>query len=78
MSDQDMKIRRTKAVEGMAAAMMEYIEASEEAAERRANTRIDARFARFEQRLDRQDDTLRMMWKQMKGNGKLPIDEDTP
>ena len=25
-------------------------------------------------RLDRQDDTLRLMWKQMKGNGKLPID----
>ena len=26
-------------------------------------------------RLDRQDDTLRLMWKQMKGNGKLPIDD---
>ena len=26
-------------------------------------------------RLDRQDETLRLMWKQMKGNGKLPIDE---
>ena len=24
-------------------------------------------------RLDRQDDTLRAMWKQMKGNGKLPM-----
>ena len=27
-------------------------------------------------RLDRQDDTLRLMWKQMKGNGSLPIDRD--
>ena len=26
-------------------------------------------------RLDRQDDTLRMVWKQVKGNGKLPIDD---
>ena len=26
-------------------------------------------------RLDRQDETLRIMWKQMKGNGKLPIDD---
>ena len=26
-------------------------------------------------RLDRQDATLRLMWKQMKGNGKLPVDE---
>ena len=25
-------------------------------------------------RLDRQDETLRMMWKQMTGNGRLPID----
>ena len=26
-------------------------------------------------RLDRQDATLRLMWKQMKGNGKLPVDD---
>ena len=26
-------------------------------------------------RLDRQDETLRLMWKQAKGNGKLPIDD---
>ena len=26
-------------------------------------------------RLDRQDDTLRMVWKQVKGDGKLPIDD---
>ena len=26
-------------------------------------------------RLDRQDGTLRLVWKQVKGNGRLPIDE---
>ena len=26
-------------------------------------------------RLDKQGETLRLMWKQMKGNGKLPIDD---
>lgn len=26
-------------------------------------------------RLDRQDETLRLMWKQMKSNGRLPIDD---
>ena len=30
---------------------------------------------RLEPRLDKQDATLRLMWKQMKGNGKLPIDD---
>ena len=27
------------------------------------------------QRLDRQDETLRLIWKQVKGSGRLPIDE---
>ena len=31
--------------------------------------------ARLERRFDRQDATLRLMRKQMKGNGKLPIDD---
>lgn len=26
-------------------------------------------------RLDRQDDALRLMWRQMKGNGRFPLDE---
>ena len=29
----------------------------------------------FGTRFDKQDATLRLMWKQMKGNGKLPIDD---
>ena len=29
-------------------------------------------------RLDRQDETLRMVWKQAKGNGKLPVDDPLP
>lgn len=64
MSAQDLKSRRTKAVEGMAAAMMEFIEASDEAAERR----MDQRFAQV-------DASLREIWRHVrKGNGKLPID----
>ena len=26
-------------------------------------------------RFDRQDETLRLIWKQVKGSGRLPIDE---
>ena len=44
---------------------------AEKAAERAAERAV----ARLEPRLDRQDATLRLMWKQMKGNGKLPIDD---
>lgn len=29
----------------------------------------------MDDRLDKQDATLRMVWKQVKGNGKLPIDD---
>lgn len=29
----------------------------------------------LEPRLDRQDATLRLIWKQVKGNGRLPIDD---
>ena len=32
-------------------------------------------YAAINRRLDQQDDSLRLMWKRMKGNGKLPIDD---
>ena len=41
----------------------------------RMDARIDGLERHMNTRLDRQDDTLRLMWKQMKGNGKLPIDD---
>ena len=39
---------------------------------------FEPRFDRMDTRLDRQDETLRMVWKQVKGNGKLPIDDPLP
>ena len=35
---------------------------------------VDERLEHFGGRLDKQDATLRLIWKQVKGNGKLPID----
>ena len=35
---------------------------------------FDGRLEHFDGRLDKQDATLRLIWKQVKGNGKLPID----
>ena len=35
---------------------------------------IDVRFEQIGERLDKKDATLRLIWKQLKGNGKLPID----
>ena len=39
---------------------------------------MDTRLDRMDTRLERQDGTLRMVWKQVKGNGKLPIDDPLP
>ena len=52
------KTRKTKAVEGMAAAMMEFVEATEEAARERVNQRFDQFEARMGARLDRMDTRL--------------------
>ena len=48
-------------------------EAAEKAAEKTVQG-LTPRLDCMEARLDRQDETLRMMWKQMTGNGRLPID----
>ena len=64
--------------EGMASALIEYMEASDAAAEERMDARLDKMEHRMDVRLDRQDETLRMVWKQVKGNGKLPIDDPLP
>ena len=42
--------------------------------ETRVNERMDRFESRVEHRLDRQDETLRMVWKQVKGEGALPVD----
>ena len=64
-----LKTRKTKAVEAIASALVEFVEANDAECEKRIQKAIGARF-------DKQDATLRMFWKQMGGNGRLPIDED--
>lgn len=69
--------RSKRALENLAAALQECLDvASENAAERaaeRAATRVKAD---LEPRLDRQDETLRMIWTQCGGKEgqRLPID----
>jgi len=81
----DEKSRRTQSIERLAAALQDCFDAAVEEGSRRAEKRMDCfetrmteRMDRFERRidhrLDRQDETLRMVWKQVKGEGPLPID----
>ena len=59
-------------IERLAAALQECLDDSVRRGAHEAAQEVKAELA---PRLDRQDATLRMMWKQMKGNGKLPLDE---
>ena len=63
-----MVSERPRPIERLASALQDCLD---EAAEKGAEKAVK----RIEPRLDRQDATLRLMWKQMKGNGKLPIDD---
>ena len=65
--------RRRSAIEGLAAALQECFDASIEVAEQR----MEPRFGRIETRLDKQDDTLRMIWTQCGGKAdqRLPVDD---
>ena len=56
-------------VEEVAAALQGCFNDAVEAGTRRVREEWGPRF-------DRQDETLRMIWKQVKGNGPLPIDEE--
>ena len=79
--------RRTRAIQGLAAALQECFDASIEAAEKRAEPRygridarldkVDARLDKVDTRLDKQDDTLRMIWTQCGGKSdqRLPVDD---
>ena len=48
---------------------------AEHAAERAAERAAQKVKEELVPRLDRQDATLRLIWKQVKGSGRLPIDE---
>ena len=65
--------RQRRAIEGLAAALQECLDASIEA----SGKRMEPRFEKIEGRLDRQDDTLRMIWTQCGGRSdqRLPVDD---
>ena len=54
---QSSKSRKTKAVEGITSALVEFMEANDAECGERMRKTIGARF-------DRQDETLRLMWTQ--------------
>ena len=61
-------MERSRPIERLADALQACLnEAAERGAERAAQ--------RLVPRLDRQDETLRLIWKQVKGSGRLPIAE---
>ena len=65
--------RQRRAIEGLAAALQECLDASIEA----SGKQMEPRFEKIEGRLDRQDDTLRMIWTQCGGRSdqRLPVDD---
>ena len=85
--------RQKRAIENLASALNECFDANFEVADRRFDERFEAKFdakfekkfeemerrfeAKWESRFDRQDATLRMIWRQCGGSPteRLPIDE---
>ena len=73
-------MERSRPIERLADALQACLnEAAERGAERAANRAAERAAQRVKEelvpRLDRQDETLRLIWKQVKGSGRLPIDE---
>ena len=68
---------RPPPVEKLAAALNECFDAAVEAGEKRNKAAMDAMERRLDSRLDKQDDTLRLFWKQFGGKAdeSLPIDD---
>ena len=73
-------MERSRPIERLADALQACLnEAAERGAERAADRAAERAAQRVKEelvpRLDRQDETLRLIWKQVKGSGRLPIDE---
>ena len=66
--------RQARAIQGLATALQECLDSATESSARRASEEIRAEFG---PRFDRQDDTLRLMWRQCGGdpNRRLPVDD---
>ena len=69
--------RQRRAIEGLATALQECFDASIDVAEKRFEKRMEPRFEKIDTRLDKQDDTLRMIWTQCGGKSdqRLPVDD---
>ncbi len=69
--------RQKRAIEGLATALQECFDVSIEVAEKRFEQRMEPRFEKIDTRLQKQDDTLRMIWTQCGGKAdqRLPIDD---
>ncbi len=84
MTNESSSGRQQRAVQTLASALQECFDASIEVAEQRVLRSVDDRVkamgkrleARIDSRADRQDETLRLIWRQVGGsaNKRLPID----
>ena len=64
-------------IQDLADALQRCFDSAVERGADRVKKELEPRLDRMDGRLDRQDDTLRMIWKQCGGNAdqRLPIDE---
>jgi hypothetical protein len=69
-------MERTRPIERLADALQACLnEAAERGAERAAERAAQRAMEVLTPRFDRQDETLHLIWKQVKGTGRLPIDD---
>ena len=75
-------MERSRPIERLADALQECLNEAAELGARKVREELVHRLDRLDRqddalrvRLDRQGETLRLIWKQVKGSGRLPIDE---
>ena len=66
--------RQARAIQGLAAALQECLDSAVESSARRVREEVRAEFG---PRFDRQDETLRLVWRQCGGDPgrRLPVDD---
>ena len=70
--------RQTRAIQGLAAALQECLDSAAESGARRVGKEIRSEIRdELGPRFDRQDETLRLMWRQCGGDPdrRLPVDD---